>query len=130
MSENLTKRNRIIAADFFQMKDSGYSTASAYKRLAEKYYLSAVRIQISKVVSPDAREKLKDIYSTIWLTEKAMGNSEGMEHFAAALGMVLRSIEGLLESGNVTAAKAMIAGIHTGQEQLQTSGANHNELKL
>jgi len=45
INANLAQRNRCIVTDFFQLKDQGYRSNTAFQQLAEKYYLSALRIR-------------------------------------------------------------------------------------
>ena len=40
---------------------------------------------------------LTDIYSSLWVMKQGMNDLQGMQHYAATLGTVMESVEGLMD---------------------------------
>ena len=53
--------------------------------------------QVSNSAHTVTSKMLTDIYSSLWVMKQGMNDLQGMQHYAATLGTVMESVEGLMD---------------------------------
>ena len=54
-------------------------------------------VQVLNSAHTVTSKMLMDIYSSLWVMKQGMIDSRGMQHYAATLGMLMDSVEGLMD---------------------------------